>query len=176
MPNETQKTGRNREAVLFGILQLAVLVGLLSIVLQPGFKGGNMIIVILAGTVLLQIAASFGDVRIVGRPESQPHVPPATDNETTPFEGLLFLRTMVMVVALLSVCYYMGVYAGFVIFLFLYWWRLARFSLRFSLLLAPFVGLALPIVFGSLVNVTMWPGTFPELIPGYLGGAVTPPW
>jgi hypothetical protein len=176
MPNEAQKIGSNREAVLFGILQLAVLAGLLVMALQPEFKGGIMIAVILAGTVLLQIAASIGDVRIVGRPESQPHAPPAPGDEKTPFDGLLFMRFLLLVVALLSVCYLMGVYVGFVIFLFFYWWRMARFSLRFSLVLALLVGLALPIVFGSLVNVTMWPGTMPELIPGYLGGAVSPPW
>jgi hypothetical protein len=176
MPNEAQKIGRNREAALFGILQLAVLVGLLLMVLQPEFKGGIMIAVILAGTVLLQIAALFGDLRIVGRPESQPHAPSAPDNETTPFDGLLFMRILLLVVTMLSVCYLMGVYVGFVIFLFSYWWRMARFSLRFSLVLALLVGLALPIVFGSLVTVTMWPGTMLELIPGYLGGAVSPPW
>ncbi len=93
-----------------------------------------------------------------------------------PFDGLLFMRILLLAVTLLSVCYLMGVYVGFVIFLFFYWWRMARFSLRFSLVLAQLVGLALPIVFGSLVNVTMWPGTMPELIPGYLGGAVSPPW
>ncbi len=176
MPNEAQKIGRNREAALFGILQLAVLVGLLLMVLQPEFKGGIMIAVILAGTVLLQIAALFGDLRIVGRPESQPHAPSAPDNETTPFDGLLFMRILLLVVTMLSVCYLMGVYVGFVIFLFSYWWRMARFSLRLSPVLALLVGLALPIVFGSLVNVTMWPGTMPELIPEYLGGAVSPPW
>ncbi len=176
MPNKPQKIGRSREAGLFGVLQLAVLAGLLLMVLHPEFKGGIMITVILAGTVLLQIAASFGDVRSVGQPESQPRVPPAPDNEKTPFEGLLFLRTLLMVVTLLSVSYLMGVYVGFVFFLFFYWWRMARFSLRLSLVLALFAGLALPVVFGSLVRVTMWPGTIPELIPGYLGGAVSPPW
>jgi hypothetical protein len=176
MPDEAQKIGSNREAVLFGIIQLAVLAGLLVMTLQPEFKGGIMIAVILAGTVLLQIAASIGDLRVVRRPQSQPHAPPAPGDEKTPFDGLLFMRFLLLVVALLSVCYLMGVYVGFVIFLFSYWWRMARFSLRLSPVLALLVGLALPIVFGSLVNVTMWPGTMPELIPGYLGGAVSPPW
>jgi hypothetical protein len=173
--NDSQITTRNRQAVLFGVLQLMVLAGLLAMTLQPDFKGGNMIVVILAGTMLLQVAVLISDVVFVKQPDSQPPPPPAPNNVKASSKGFAFLRILLMVMLLLIICYFMGVYAGFVSFLFVYWWRVARFSLFFSIILALLVGLALPVVFGSLVYVTMWPGIIPELIPGYLGGAISPP-
>lgn len=173
--DDSQITTRNWQAVLFGVLQLFVLAGLMMMTLQPDFKGGNMIVVILAGTMLLQVAALISDIVIVKQPDSQPPSPPAPNNAKASSKGFAFLRIVLMVMLLLIICYFMGVYAGFVSFLFAYWWRVARFSPFFSIILALLVGLALPVVFGSLVYITMWPGIIPELIPGYLGGAISPP-
>jgi len=174
MTTDTQKTTGSRNAVLFGILQLLVLAGLLLITLQSDFKGGMMIIVILAGTMSLQTAALISDIVGVKQPTSEP--PASTlDSAKSSSTGNAFARIAVMVMALLIICYFIGVYVGFVFFLSAYWWRVARFSPALSLTLALLVGLALPAVFKSLVNITMWPGIIPELIPGYLGGAVPPP-
>ena len=62
--------------MLFGVLQLFVLAGLLLMTLQPDFHGGNMIVVILAGTMLLQVAALISDIVIVEQRDSQPPSPP----------------------------------------------------------------------------------------------------
>ncbi len=175
MTNEPQITRRGRQTVVFGVLQFFGLAGLLVMTLQPAFKGGNMIVVILAATMLLQVAALISDVVILKQPVSQPPSPPVAGNAQPSSTGFAFLRIALMVMVLLIISYFMGVYAGFVTFLFAYWWRVAQFSPFFSLVLALLVGLALPVVFGSLVYITMWPGIIPELIPGYLGGAVPPP-
>ncbi len=167
MANESRQKARSWQAVVFGSSQFVVLSVLLLMALQPEFKGGDMIVVILASSMLLQIAALFGDMAMLRQSVAEPPSLPARD--------LAFLRISLMVMVLLIVCYFLGVYAGFVFFLFAYWRQVALFSPLLSLTLAVLAGLALPIVFGVLVNISMWPGTIAELVPGYLGGAISPP-
>lgn len=180
MTNKSQKMKRNWPAFRFGNLQLLVLVGLLYVTLQPGFKGGIMIIVIIAGTLLLQVAALFND-RVTGeQPESNSSSSsaptPSPPNTTIDLpKSYALLRILLMVAFMLIVSFFLGVYAGFIFFLFIYWWRVAGFSPYLFLLVALLVGLSLPLVFETLVSTEMWPGIIPEIIPGFLGGAISPP-
>jgi hypothetical protein len=33
-----------------------------------------------------------------------------------------------------------------------------------------------PVAFGKMLEVSMWPGLLPELIPQWIGGGILPPW
>jgi hypothetical protein len=48
--------------------------------------------------------------------------------------------------------------------------------LRNAAPLAAVWGFLVPVIFSKTLEVSMWPGLVPELIPQWLGGGILPPW
>jgi hypothetical protein len=50
-----------------------------------------------------------------------------------------------------------------------------KMPVRAAAVLTLIWGVVIPVAFGILLQVAIWPGLIPELVPGWIGGGLLPP-
>jgi hypothetical protein len=152
--------------IAFGLAQLALLLTLLATTLQPGYRGGRFVVVVLAMTLLVQVIALLRDGQAARRQ------PAGRDRAPSP----PFLRIALVAACGLALCYAIGFVASFTVMLFLVWRLACGFGVLRSATLAVIVGAALPLAFTGLLALTPWRGVVDVGLPWLIGGSIAPPW
>ncbi|WP_431285770.1 tripartite tricarboxylate transporter permease [Humitalea sp. 24SJ18S-53] len=145
----------------FNLFNLALFAWLLSYCLAPTWRGGPVVTGALALMVGLQALALWGDLR---RPP----------DEDRPGESRAVMAVLAMLVGVLAVSFFAGLYVGTTLYLVGYWLLVYRAPWPRTLVLAACFGLLMPLGFAWLTDTPMWRGVLPEIIPGILGGEVMP--
>lgn len=165
-------------AVWFSFVQLGVILALLLTALQPGFRGGGFIQAVLVLMVLFQTAALVMDSRGALSADASPPPPSIAgddEEEETGVETGPFLLITSHLIFMLIATYLLGVYVGLFLFLFGYFRLTGGRRTGAALVLAGLFGVLLPFFFSYAVQVPLWTGVVPELIPGFIGGSISPP-
>ena len=167
------RTGKSG-AVWFGAVQFAVILALTATAIQPTFRGGNFLRLLLVFLVVVQAIAIVVDYyrSLHGTKEAQSG---AGEDEASPVNGTDFLIVAVQLTSMLFLVYLAGMYVGLTVFCFLYWRLSTDLSLFRVLSLSIFFGLLFPLLFSQIMTMALWSGVVPELIPGIIGGSFTPP-
>lgn len=157
-------------------ITLVVLLFLLWLALQPDFKGGRFItyaLVIgvgLVATVLVQtVSASIVPTSRRGDDARM------RMDEREEFGWSIGARMLLLVAGLFAAILFLGMMVGMAVATFL----IARIHMRASYrtcgVFAIGLGLALPVFFSVVLDVAIWPGMIPEIVPRWLGGGILPP-
>jgi hypothetical protein len=164
-------------AVWFALAQLAVLLALWLTAMQPGFRGGGFIQAVLTLLVAIQGAAVLVDCRraLWPDPVSSPTGIFMSHEAEMGVDPRRFLIIASHLSIMLILVYVVGMYVGLFVFLLGYWRLTGGRTTREALALAALFGALLPFLFSRAVRVPLWTGVVPELVPGVIGGSITPP-
>jgi hypothetical protein len=164
-------------AVWFALVQLAILVALWLTAMQPGFRGGGFIQAVLALLVAIQIAAVLVDCRRALWPEtiSSPAGLLASHEAEMGVDARRFVIIAAHLSMMLILVYVAGMYVGLFVFLLGYWRLTGGRPTGAAVALSALFGVLLPFLFSRAVRVPLWTGVVPELVPGVIGGSITPP-
>jgi hypothetical protein len=155
---------------------LATLLAMIAVALQPGFRGGGFLTSALAiaiglvGTILGRVALGFGLARDAGDDDVPLKVSEGGD------EGwVAILRATMVIAGLFALVLLLGMVVGLTIAVFLIVRLHMKVPMRLATALALVWGVAIPAVFGVFLEVAIWPGLIPEIIPRWFGGGLLPP-
>jgi hypothetical protein len=167
----------SKAALIFNLALLFVLLAILGAALMPDFGGGRLVAVVAAfsasSVVWVMIADRlFPSVRRENSPaqrrafdETEPQKPRARESWLAVFYAVLLFILVYVLGTLLGCILFVGV------FLLLHQhkhpWR--------AVFVALVVGAAVPYLLGGALDVRLWEGVIPEMIPGWIGGATAPP-
>lgn len=164
---------------VFLSILLAWLAGFLAITLEPGYRGGSFITVVLAGTVLalaVVLVSEIADRRGGGRTRAARVGPPRPLSQTeATLDGGRLARAAWFSVLLVGAVVVLGIYVGTPLALLWIGRRHCRAGWGFAAGFALVIGTLLPFVFAQVVSIELWPGAIPAIIPGWLGGGLLPP-
>lgn len=157
-------------------LVLAGLTAMFAVAVQPDFRGGRFLTsmlalaIVLVGVVLVR-AVMGADL---ARDESEDDVPLKL-GERDEIGWILLLRAVAVMAGLFLAIMLLGVVIGLTLATFAILRLHMQVPLRLAALLALIWGIVVPVVFGTTLDVAMWPGLVPELIPRWIGGGILPP-
>ena len=163
------------QPVILAVLFVA-LIGLTAMALQPGFRGGGFVTAALAvatgliGVLLIRSATGAE----LARDEGDDDVPLKMSEGGAAGWGVI-LRAAAVIVGLFALVLFLGMILGLTTATFFIFRMQMQMSLRATALSALVWGTALPVLFGVLLEVPLWPGLIPEIIPRWIGGGVPPP-
>ena len=173
--------GRKRASPLAvqPVILAAVFIGLLAmfaVAIQPDFRGGRFLTSTL-GLAIVLVAIVLGRA-VTGsnlmRDESEDDAPLKVSERDE-----LGWSVIVRAVAVMAGLFLVVVLFGIVIGLTLATFAILRLHMKVvhhhAALLALAWGIGVPIVFGTTLDVAVWPGLIPELIPRWVGGGILPP-
>ena len=163
------------QPVILAVLFVA-LIGLMAMALQPGFRGGGFVTAALAIAtgligVLLFRSATGAELACDGGDDDVP----LKMSEGGAVGWGVILRAAAVISGLFALVLFLGMIIGLTTATFLILRLQMRLSLRTAALLALVWGTVLPALFGVLLDVALWPGLIPEIIPRWIGGGVPPP-
>ena len=163
------------QPVILGVL-LLLLLAMMTVALQPGFRGGGFLTSALAiaiglvGTILVRVAFGFGLVRDQSDDDT-----PMKVSEDAEAGWAATLRAASVIAGMFVLVVLLGMVVGLTIAVFLILRLQMRVPVRAAVLLALVWGVAIPAVFGIVLEVAIWPGLIPEIIPRWFGGGMPPP-
>jgi putative tricarboxylic transport membrane protein len=157
---------------------LVILASMFVSAVQPGFRGGGFLTSVLAIAVgliaiLVVRAATYGEG--TARDESENELPLKLSEHHEGTWLPILLAAMFSVGLFMAVTFF-GIVIGTAIAVFVVLWQYMRLPLRHAAPFAVIWGMLVPVVFSTTLEVSMWPGLLPELIPQWLGGGILPPW
>jgi len=165
-------------AVEAGVLAWFIL--LLSEALGPGFRGGRFIIAtLLLGTalvavVLLRDVAAALLSSVAARETGETPVTTEEDGQQVVAWPLVAAATATMAGFFASIVI-LGTVLGitFAAWVILRW--LSKLNAVRAAIGALAVGVVLPVVFANLLDLNLWPGLIPRIVPDWIGGGLLPP-
>jgi hypothetical protein len=164
-------------SVWFALVQFSILVALWLTATEPGFRGGGFIQAVLTLLVAVQATALLSDGRRALWPDAV--APPtgifAGHEGEIGVDAVRFVVIASHLTFMLVLVYIVGMYVGLFMFLLGYWRLTGGRRTVPALALAGLLGMALPFLFSRAVRVPLWTGVAPELVPGVIGGSITPP-
>ena len=154
---------------------------LLSRALQPGFRGGNFIAATVMFGVALSLVVLVREIVIAvwlgSTPQSVVELgAPPVDEEfgQAPPWPIVVAATSTMFGAF-ALIVLLGIVLGITVAA----WAILMVQSRLKLLPAGIgallVGVVLPVAFAYLLNLSLWPGLLPEIVPDWIGGGMLPP-
>lgn len=159
---------------------LAWFILLLSEALGPGFRGGRFIVAtLLIGTALI-VVVLLREVVVAlwsGRTPRETAETPVTVEEDAE-------RAVAWPLVGAAVATMAGFFAAILIFgtvlgITVAAWIILRWQSKLDLVRAGLgavaVGVVLPVVFANLLDLNLWPGLIPQIIPDWIGGGLLPP-
>jgi len=162
---------RISQYVYFGLLQLAIILTFAIPAFRDDFRGGGFLTALLAILVVTQVICIVRDSMLAGKP--------ASERESVVEPGIDYVKAAAGIITslmgFLLLIYLLGMYVGIPIFCFVYWRLALRLSLWKTVFLSLIFGFIAPLSFSWMLSITLWTGVIPEIIPGMLGGSVTPP-
>jgi hypothetical protein len=157
---------------------LLVLVSMFAAAMQPGFRGGGFLTSVLAiavGLVSILLVRATTHVEGLVRDESEDDLPLKLDERQESAWTPILLAAIFSAGLFLAVALF-GIAIGATIAVFTLLWRHMRVPLRNAAPLAVIWGALVPVVFSKALEVPMWPGLLPEVVPQWIGGGILPPW
>jgi hypothetical protein len=167
----------SKAAVTFNLSLLVVFLAILGLALMPDFRGGHLVALVAAfsaGSLAWAMVADglFSSLRRDNRPaqraafdEADVKAPRGRESWMAVFYAVLLFILVYALGTLLGCVLFVGA------FLLLYQrghpWR--------ALFLALIVGAVVPYLLGGALDVRLWEGVMPEIIPGWIGGGTAPP-
>ena len=161
---------------------LALFAFLLFDTLDPDFRGGRFVTATLVlGLVFLGVVF-VRDVAVAcyGRPaksSSAVAAAPLADDEDAPVaaDWATIAEAAVTLAGVFVCIFVLGIAVGttlaaWVIFI----WQ-SKLSIGKAVIGALLVGIVLPVMFALALDLTLWPGIIPEIIPNWVGGGLPPP-
>jgi hypothetical protein len=148
-----------------------------AIAVQPQFRGGRFVTSVLAIAIALVatllLRALTGDESLM-RDDADDDLPLKLD-EHQDVKWMTILLATTLTAGLFLAIALLGIVFGLTIVVFAILWLRMKVPLRTATPLALIWGVAVPIAFGTILEVAMWPGLIPELIPRWIGGGLLPP-
>jgi hypothetical protein len=150
-------------------LLLAGLVVLLHETLQPNFKGGGFI---LCCVLLAIVFLGFVFVRDIWTVWSSRAGRGGTPTVTANWN--VIARSLASVIVLFGAMLVLGMVVAMPLFAFaILRWHMGLGSAR-AAGVALLLGIAMPVAFSLAVSMPLWNGLIPEIVPGWIGGAIMP--
>jgi len=155
---------------------LALLLLLLAMALQPHFRGGTFLtwtLVIAAGlvaVVLARAAMGYG----LARDASEDDVP-LKMSDGSELGWVVILRAAGVTAGLFAAVVILGMVLGLTVAVFLLMLTQMKASPRAAAQFALICGVAVPVLFSVALEVAIWPGLIPEILPRWIGGGLLPP-
>jgi hypothetical protein len=84
-------------------------------------------------------------------------------------------RAAFVIAGLFAAVLLLGMVVGLALAAFVILTMQMKVSIRAAAMLALVWGVVIPVAFGILLQVAIWPGLIPELVPGWIGGGLLPP-
>jgi MprA protease rhombosortase-interaction domain-containing protein len=157
---------------------LMILGIMLAIAMQPEFRGGGFLTWVLVFALsLIAVVLVRAATRIDGlaRDESEDDLP-LTLSERQEAGWKTILLAAAFVFGFFLAITFFGIVIGLTLAVFaVLWWHM-QLPLRHAAPLAAVWGVVVPVVFSKSLEVGLWPGLVPELVPRWIGGGILPPW
>jgi hypothetical protein len=163
------------QPVILGIA-LAILLLMSATAFRPEFRGGGFltsVLVIAVGLVailLARVTMGYG----LTRDASEDDVP-LKMSDGGELEWTVILRAMAVMAGLFAMIVLLGMALGLTGAVFLIMLFQMRVSAPTAAAFALMWGVAVPAVFGIVLDVRIWPGLIPEIMPRWIGGGLLPP-
>ena len=155
---------------------LVLLLLMLAMALRPEFRGGVFLmwaLVIAAGLVAVVLArAATGHG--LARDASEDDVP-LKMSDGGELGWMVILRAAAVMAGLFAMVVPLGIVLGLTIAVFLILLFQMNVSPRTAIQFALIWGVVIPVVFGVALEVNIWPGLIPEIVPRWIGGGLLPP-
>jgi hypothetical protein len=164
-------------ALTFNLALVLVVLAMLAVALTRDFGGGHLVALVAAfsaGSLVWVMVADglFPSIRRKNSPaqrtafdEADAKAPPARESWLAVFYAVL----------LFILVYVLGTLLGCVLFVGAYLLLHRRGHPWRAVFLAFIVGAAVPYLLGGALDVRLWEGVMPEIIPGWIGGGTAPP-
>jgi hypothetical protein len=169
------------EAPNWGATLLAgLLFGLIAwfyfIAMQPRFKGGVFVTVILGMLVAGQLVILMRELWQLGRTlKSRTQGGGAAVTHPTGARSFAY-KVIALILLFGALIYMLCIYVGAIFFLFTYLFFFSRQSLLRSVAMTAGIAALGLCALSYIVSVPLWVGVAPTLIPGFVGGAISPVW
>lgn len=163
------------QPVILGVV-LVILLAMLAVALQPGFRGGGYLTSILAigialvGVVFVRTATG----RSLVRDEGDDDIPLKMSDSGDVGWGAM-RRAALVLGGLFVAALLLGMVVGLTLAAFVILTLQMKMPVRAAAVLTLIWGVVIPVAFGILLQVAIWPGLIPELVPGWIGGGLLPP-
>ena len=164
------------QLVILAVL-LVVLAMMFFVAVAPEFRGGGFSTCVLAtaiglvAVVLVRAAAGLGGV---ARDESDDDVPLKL-GEREELAWTHIARAVAIMAGLFAAVVLLGIVIGLTVAAFAILRLHMHVPARNAAVLAFVWGVVVPVVFSKALEVAVWPGLVPELVPRWIGGGVLPP-
>jgi hypothetical protein len=173
---KTRVSPLSPQPVILAVM-LLVLAAMFAVAVQPEFRGGGFVTSVLAiaiGLVLVLLVRALLDTEKLTRDDPEDDVPLKLDEREGLSWSQLLLAATVMVGLFLSVMLF-GIVIGVTVAVFAILRLHMRVPARTAGPLALVWGVVIPVGFSTALEVAMWPGLIPELIPRWVGGGLLSP-
>jgi putative tricarboxylic transport membrane protein len=168
---------RSQQPIILAVL-LVTLGILLGMAMQPDFRGGGFLTSVLTFAVAM---VAIVLVRAATRPDglardgSDDDVPlKLAEREESGWTTILLAT--ILILGLFFAVTLFGIVIGLTLAVFTILLRHMQLPLRHAAPLAAVWGAVVPVAFSKILEVGIWPGLIPELVPRWIGGGVVPPW
>jgi hypothetical protein len=155
-----------------------VVLGIMFVIaVQPECRGGRVLTSVLAvaiGLVATLLLRALTSDESLTRDDADDDLPLKLD-ERQDVKWMTILLATILTAGLFLAVAFLGIVVGLTIAVFAVLWLRMKVPLRTAAPLALIWGVAIPIAFGTILEVAMWPGLIPELIPRWVGGGLLPP-
>ena len=165
----------SKAALIFNLALLVFFLGMLGAALTPDFGGGHLVAFVAAfsagALVWVMVTDSLFARSGIGsaqRPEfdeADARAPRARESWLAVFYALL----------LFILVYVLGTLFGCVLFVGAFLLLHRRGNPWMAVLLALIVGAVVPYILGGALDMRLWEGVMPEIIPSWIGGGTPPP-
>jgi hypothetical protein len=154
---------------------LLVLAMMFSMAVQPEFRGGRFLTSVLAvaiGLVSVVLVRALIGIGQIVRDDSEG---PLKLDERQELTWTPILLAAALIAGLFLAVTLFGIVIGSTVAVFAILWLHMRVPARAAGLLALIWGVVVPVAFSISLDVAMWPGLIPELMPRWVGGGLLSP-
>jgi hypothetical protein len=165
----------SKAALIFNLALLVFFLAMLGAALTPDFGGGHLVAFVAAfsaGALVWVIVtdslfarSGIGSTQRPGFDEADARAPRARESWLAVFYALL----------LFILVYVLGTLFGCVVFVGAFLLLHRRGNPWLAVFLALIVGAVVPYILGGALDVRLWEGVMPEIIPSWIGGGTPPP-
>ena len=165
----------SKAALIFNLALLVFFLGMLGAALTPDFGGGHLVAFVAAfsaGALLwvmvtdsLFARSGIGSAQRPEFDEADARAPRARESWLAVFYALL----------LFILVYVLGTLFGCVLFVGAFLLLHRRGNPWLAVFLALIVGAVVPYILGGALDMRLWEGVMPEIIPSWIGGGTPPP-